>query len=140
MVASSGPWPGGMCGGTGMAMTKKSPKTLKAVEDKLRAEREELLVQIADLEKRAAGEDAGERVYDDIHGEPETATYERERVLSLLDNSRDLVEQVDVALEKINDGTYGICASCGKAIEAARVKALPHATLCISCKRREERR
>ena len=123
-----------------MAMTRKSPKTLKAVEDKLRAEREELLAQIADLEKRAAGEDAGVRVYDDVHGEPETATYERERVLSLLDNSRDLVEQVDIALEKISNGTYGICASCGKAIEAARVKALPHATLCISCKRREERR
>jgi DnaK suppressor protein len=122
-----------------MAMTRKSPKTLKAVEDRLRAEREELLVQIADLEKRASGEDAGVRVYDDVHGEPETATYERERVLSLLDNSRDLLEQVDVALEKIANGTYGICASCGKAIEAARVKALPHATLCIACKRREER-
>jgi DnaK suppressor protein len=120
-------------------MTRKSPKTLKAVEDRLRAEREELLVQIADLEKRASGEDAGVRVYDDVHGEPETATYERERVLSLLDNSRDLLEQVDVALEKIANGTYGICASCGKAIEAARVKALPHATLCIACKRREER-
>ena len=123
-----------------MAMTRKSPKTLKAVEDKLLTQREELLGQIADLEKRAAGEDAGERVYDDVHGEPETSTYERERVLSLLDNSRDLVEQVNVALEKINDGTYGICASCGKPIEAARVKALPHATLCIACKRREERR
>jgi DnaK suppressor protein len=122
-----------------MAMTRKSPKTLNAVEDKLRAEREELVVQIADLEKRAAGEDAGERVYDDVHGEPETATYERERVLSLLDNSRDLLEQVDVALEKITNGTYGVCSSCGKPIEAARVKALPHATLCIACKRREER-
>jgi DnaK suppressor protein len=123
-----------------MAMTKKSPKTLKAVEDKLRAEREELLVQIVELEQRAAGEDAGVRVYDDNHGEPETATYERERVLSLLDNSRDLLEQVNLALEKIDAGTYGVCESCGKAIEAARVKALPHASLCIACKRRDERR
>lgn len=135
MLASSGPatWT------HVMAQTKKSPKTLKAVEDKLRTEREELLVQIADLERRASGEDVG-RVYDDDYGEPETATYERERVLSLLDNSRDLLEQVDVALEKIEAGTYGICESCGKAIEAARVKALPHASLCIACKRREERR
>jgi DnaK suppressor protein len=123
-----------------MAMTRKSPKTLKAVEDKLRAEREELLVQIVDLEQRAAGEDAGEHVYDDNHGEPETATYERERVLSLLDNSRDLLTQVNLALEKIGAGTYGICESCGKTIEAARVKALPHASLCIACKRRDERR
>jgi len=123
-----------------MATTKKSPKAIKAVEDKLRAERSELLEQIADLERRAAGEDTGVRVYDDNHGEPETATYERERVLSLLDNSRDLLKQVDVALEKIEAGTYGICESCGKPIEAARVKALPHASLCIACKRRDERR
>jgi DnaK suppressor protein len=123
-----------------MTKTKKSPKTLKAIEEKLRAQRSELLHEIVDLERRAAGEDGGERVYDDNHGEPETATYDRERVLSLLDNSRDLVEQVDIALEKIEDGTYGICASCSKPIEAARLKALPHATLCIACKRREERR
>lgn len=123
-----------------MAKTKKSPKALKAVEDKLLAQRDELLQQIADLERRAAGEDEGERVYDDNHGEPETATYDRERVLSLLDNSRDLLEQVDVALERIRDETYGTCASCGKPIEAARLKALPHASLCIACKRREERR
>src|SRR5713226_5616099 len=97
-----------------MATTKKSPKTIKAVEDKLRAERDELVVQIADLERRAAGEETGVRVYDDDYGEPETATYERERVLSLLDNSRDLLKQVDVALEKIDAGTYGICESCGK--------------------------
>jgi DnaK suppressor protein len=123
-----------------MAQTKKSSKTLKAVEDKLRAEREELVAQIADLERRAAGEETGTRVYDDDHGEPETATYERERVLSVLDNSRDLLEQVETALEKIDGGTYGVCESCGKPIEAARIKALPHASLCIACKRREERR
>lgn len=124
-----------------MAQTKKSPKTLKAAEDKLRAEREELTQQIAELQARATGEETGPaRVYDDDPGEPETATYERERLLSLIDNAKDLRDQIDHALVRVADGSYGVCESCGKSIEAARLKALPHATLCISCKRRDERR
>lgn len=121
--------------------TKKSSKTLEAAETKLRAEREDLVHQLAELEARAAGDEAGgDRVYDDERGEPETATYERERVLSLVENVKDLLEQTDHALEKIAAGTYGTCEACGKSIEAARLKALPYASLCISCKRREERR
>lgn len=121
--------------------TKKSPKTLKAAEDKLRTEEGSLLHQIAELEARYAGEEDGNsHVYDDDFGDPETATYDRERGLSLLENARDLLEQVKHALRKIDDGTYGTCESCGKSIEAARLRALPHAILCISCKRKEERR
>lgn len=94
--------------------------------------------QVGELEARQSGDDETEG-YDD-EGEPETATYERERDLSLLENARTLLDQVDRALRKVAEGTYGVCESCGKKIEAARVKALPHASLCISCKRQEERR
>lgn len=115
--------------------TRKSAKTLKAIGEKLEAEREDLLHQLAELEHqrdRAEG-------YEDNGSEPETATYERERDLTLMENLRDLLDKVDHALAKIADETYGICESCGKNVEAARLKALPHATLCISCKRAEER-
>lgn len=121
-----------------MARTQKSRKTLESIESKLRAEREALLRQVGELEARQSG-DEGTEGYDD-EGEPETATYERERDLSLLENARDLLDKVDLALAKIAEGTYGVCASCGKSIEAARLRALPHASLCISCKRAEERR
>lgn len=121
-----------------MAKTQKSRKNLEPVEAELRADRENLLRQVGELEARQAGEEDSNG-YDD-EGEPETATYERERDLSLLENARDLLDKVDRALAKIADGTYGVCESCGKAIEAARLKALPHASLCISCKRKEERR
>lgn len=122
-----------------MAKTKKTrKKNLEAVEEKLGIERENLLRQIAELEARQSGEVPSDG-YDD-EGEPETATYERERDLSLLDNARDLLDRVNRALERIGDGTYGKCESCGKSIEAARLRALPHAVLCISCKREEERR
>jgi RNA polymerase-binding protein DksA len=124
-----------------MAKTSKRPKDLKPIEDKLRAEREGLQRQVSEIEARYYGEenvDVAARGTDE--GEPETVTTDRERDLSLLENTRDLLDQVDLALRKIGDGTYGKCASCGKSIEAARLKALPHASLCISCKRKEERR
>jgi DnaK suppressor protein len=121
-----------------MAKTQKGRKNLESVEEKLRSERESLLRQVGELEARQTGVENADG-YDDS-GDPETATYERERDLSLLENARDLLDQVDRALAKIADGTYGICESCGKSIEAARLRALPHASLCISCKRAEERR
>jgi DnaK suppressor protein len=120
-----------------MAKTQKRPKDFAAVEEKLVSERAELQRQIAEIEARYSGEEKTDQRDDE--GEPETITYERERDMSLLDNSRDLLDQVDRALEKIQAGTYGVCANCGKSIEAARLKALPHASLCISCKREEER-
>ena len=48
-------------------------------------------------------------------------------------------EEIDLALEKIDEGTYGLCEECGETIGLERLKALPFATLCIDCKRREER-
>lgn len=122
-----------------MARTK-SRKDLKPVEDKLRAEQESLARQIAEIEARFSGEENAEVALVTDEGEPETVTTDRERDLSLLENARDLLDQVERALAKIEAGTYGLCANCSKPIEAARLKALPHASLCIACKRREERR
>ena len=121
-----------------MARTRKPPKDIKSIEDKLRAERTSLQHQVSEIEARYYGEENGDVATDE--GEPETVTTDRERDLSLLENARDLLDQVDLALRRITEGTYGVCASCGKSIEAARLKALPHASLCISCKRKEERR
>lgn len=121
-----------------MAKTRKSKKTLKAFESRLTAEREDLLQQIAELEARRS-EDA-EATYDEDSVEPETATYERERDFTLLENLRDMLDKVDHALEKITDETFGMCEACGKTIEAARIKVLPSARLCITCQREEERR
>ena len=120
------------------AAAKKSTKDLSPVREQLTGERDELLRQIAEIEARYSGEETIEAGA--AEGEPETVTVDRERDLSLLENARDLLDQVDAALRKVEDGTYGKCARCGKSIEAARVKALPHASLCISCKRLEERR
>ena len=67
-------------------------------------------------------------------------TYEREHELSLTYNARDLLVQTERALARIEWGTYGSCESCGEPIGKARLQAFPRATLCVSCKQREERR
>jgi DnaK suppressor protein len=65
--------------------------------------------------------------------------YEREHELSLTYNARDLLVQTERALARIESGTYGVCESCGEPIGKARLQAFPRATLCVSCKQREER-
>ena len=67
-------------------------------------------------------------------------TFEREHELATTQNARDLLAQNEQALARIDAGTYGVCESCGQAIGKARLQAFPRATLCVSCKQREERR
>jgi RNA polymerase-binding transcription factor len=66
--------------------------------------------------------------------------FEREQELVLTQTARDLIDQTEHALERIDAGTYGVCESCGQAIGKARLMAFPKATLCVQCKQREERR
>jgi DnaK suppressor protein len=67
-------------------------------------------------------------------------TFEREHELALTHNSRELLAQNERAIARIEAGTYGTCESCGEPIGKARLQAFPRATLCVSCKQREERR
>ena len=78
--------------------------------------------------------------FDEEYADSGTATFERERDLSLENNIRDLLEKIGKALVRLDDGTYGTCERCGKPIEKARLKALPYANLCIKDKQAESRR
>jgi RNA polymerase-binding protein DksA len=67
-------------------------------------------------------------------------SFERDQELIVLNNEREKLAQIDRALARIADGTYGICESCGNPIGKGRAMAFPRATLCLTCKQREERR
>src|ERR671928_2105626 len=82
------------------------------------------------------GEDA---VYDNHLADTATETYDRELDYTLEENSEHVLAEIDAALKRIEDGTYGVCTNCGKQIEPERLEYLPYATLCIDDKRREER-
>ncbi|HNJ78050.1 MAG TPA: TraR/DksA C4-type zinc finger protein [Marmoricola sp.] len=69
-----------------------------------------------------------------------TASFERDQEMVIVNNARDMLQQSQHALERIGAGTYGICEECGNPIGKARLMAFPRATLCMSCKQREERR
>jgi RNA polymerase-binding protein DksA len=68
-----------------------------------------------------------------------TVTFDRELDYSLEENEERLLAAIDAALERIDEGTYGMCNTCGQPIGEERLEALPWTTQCIDCKRKEER-
>jgi DnaK suppressor protein len=100
----------------------------------LRAELGESQAQIAARLGDAATE-AG-----DDEADASSKLFEREHELALSNNTRELLEQTEHAIARIEAGTYGVCESCGKPVGKARLQAFPRATLCVACKQRQERR
>jgi len=107
---------------------------LNAHAGRLRAELEEQEIELAGL-MRDAGDGAG-------HDQADmgATSFERDQELTVVNNSREMLAQTERALARIADGSYGVCESCGNPIGKMRVMAFPRATLCMSCKQREERR
>ncbi|MDX6226709.1 MAG: hypothetical protein QOI76_99 [Frankiales bacterium] len=114
---------------------------LTEIRTELEEQARELRGEIDDAEvawhelQRDSGDGAG-----DDQADAGTKTFEREHELSLANNSRDLLAQVDRALSRLDNGTYGVCENCGQPVGKARLQAFPRATLCVTCKQREERR
>jgi len=70
--------------------------------------------------------------------ETATATLGREIDYTLGENSGEVLVQIDAALKRIDDGTYGTCTNCDNEIPVQRLEAYPWASLCIDCKRQAE--
>jgi RNA polymerase-binding protein DksA len=83
------------------------------------------------------GDDA---MYDNHLADTATVTYDRELDYTLEENSEHVLADIEAALQRIEDGTYGTCTNCGKQIAPERLEARPWATLCIDCQRERERR
>jgi DnaK suppressor protein len=127
-------------------MATKSPLTGKEInelKERLLEERADLQAQFREIEDSSFSGDqtelSGEAGFDEEFADAGTATFEREKDLSLVNNIRDLTERIDKALARIEEGTYGLCDRCGKPIEKARIKALPYVNLCLKDKQAEER-
>jgi DnaK suppressor protein len=127
--------------------TRKSPFTKKELDDfraRLNEERTELTGQLTELEESSFSSSqsdlSGEVGLGEEYADAGTATFEREKDLSIENNVRDLMIKIDKALERIDAGTYGLCDRCGKPIEKVRIKALPYASLCKADAQAESRR
>lgn len=76
---------------------------------------------------------------DDHMGDLATETFDRQLDYTLEDNAETVLAEIDGALRRIEDGTYGKCTVCGRPIDPERLEARPWATLCIDDQRRQER-
>jgi DnaK suppressor protein len=104
----------------------------------LESERANYLRQAESLQAEADSltedREPGDVQFDEESGEGDTLAVERERDLALSAQARAAIEQIDAAVEKIHNGTYGRCENCGTTIPKERLKALPYAALCVTCK------
>jgi RNA polymerase-binding transcription factor len=114
---------------------------LKKVRQQLEAEIAGLIAEISEAESAIAAR-LGDAVGDagDDQADAGAKTFQREHELALTQNARELLELSERALARMDDGSFGVCDSCGQAIGKARLQAFPRATLCVTCKQREERR
>jgi DnaK suppressor protein len=118
-----------------MAEAKLTKKEVEDLRARLLEEKEHLETQLATIveESFAATQSdiSGDVGLDDESADAGTATFEREKDLSIENNVRDLLRKIDGALKRMDEGTYGMCVRGGHPVEKARLKALPYAELCI---------
>lgn len=104
----------------------------------------------AELGQLARGADALQTTIDDVlrdtgggtgddQADSGAKAFEREQEMTLLAGIRESRFQAEQALQRIEDGSFGACESCGTAIGKLRLQAFPRATLCVSCKQHQER-
>ena len=116
-------------------------KELRQIRTEIEADvahlRQEITIAEADLVglMRDAGDGAG-----DDQADAGAKTFEREQEISLANNAREMLDQNLHAIERLDNGTYGVCESCGNPIGKLRLQAAPRATLCVTCKTKQERR
>jgi len=106
-------------------------------------ERTRVQAALENLREETAGslrDDAGEEsAYDNHLADTASVTYDREMDYTLEENSEEILREIDDALKRITEGTYGICENRGEQISPERLEAIPWTRLCIDCKRLEER-
>lgn len=122
----------------------EEPWTPEEIEE----QRQELVDELARLEKRieeseaelaellSGGNDGAGRDPADVG----SSNFERDQELSLAHNVREMADQLRLALTLFDQNEYGYCEVCGEPIGKGRLQVFPRATLCVTCKQREERR
>lgn len=140
--------------------TKKAPSSAPSVDlpvregeepwtaEEIVEQREALAEELERLEKKIAiteeelsevlkgGTDGAGRDPADLG----SSNFERDQEVALAQNAREMADQARLALHLFDDGNYGLCEVCGNPIGKGRLQVFPRATLCVTCKQREERR
>lgn len=128
-----------------MKPKKLDKKTLEVYKTLLLKKREELQGDITHIseetlkksQKDASGDISG---YSFHMADVATDNYDREFSLGLASKERNVLFEINHALDKLQEGTFGLCESCKKSISKVRLKAVPYATLCLKCQQLKEKK
>ena len=116
-------------------MNQEFRKRLEQEQSRLKEEIERLRTDNPILGEMAKSESGG---YGNLMADDASDTFELEKTLALQRNLQILLQKTGRALQKLDQGTYGLCDECNNPIDPARLEALPQANLCIQCKARQE--
>ena len=117
-------------------------------DEELKEIREDLVFDIARMERAIrTAEKALEKLFDEgtegagrDPADVGSTNFERDQEMSLVQNARDMLDQAQTALRLFDTGGYGWCDACGQPVGKDRLMVFPRATMCVTCKQREERR
>lgn len=119
---------------------KLTRRELQKFKGLLLAKRNELLGNVSSMEIEALRRESSDLSKLPIHmADLGTDNYDQEFTLGLMDSERKLVKEIDEALDRTENGTYGICEGSGEPIPKARLDAIPWAKYCVACARLLER-
>lgn len=114
------------------------------LRERLEQEKARLTGEVQDLGNREQerGREAAEevRAYSNHPGDESSDLFDQERDMTLQRNLESLLEEVDVALHRMDEGTYGTCVDCGKEIPIERLESKPSAIRCVEDQQKEDRR
>jgi len=118
-------------------------KQLEHYKNLILTKRRELVEQLEKLKNSglntAVRDGSGDHSSYTLHmADQGTDTMEREKQYMFASREQNFLYHLDLALERIEKGEFGMCISCGKEIGADRLEAVPHVRLCIDCKSKEE--
>jgi DnaK suppressor protein len=106
----------------------------EAIADRLNHERERLIHQLSELGATEDGDLRRDVEFEEGFADAAAATAERTEVIGIVESIKRMVDEIDAALARVHDGTYGTCASCGREIPAARLDYRPESIHCVDCK------
>lgn len=118
------------------------PEQLKSYRQRLLQLRQATERSLADLQQ-GLGQELRDSIvelssYDNHPADIATETFERGKDLALREVQANLLQAVDSALDRIDDGSFGYCTVCGRGIPEERLQAVPYATSCVQCQRAQE--
>ena len=107
-----------------------SKKDMEKYRRALVAKKDEISEEL--VKNKDAGQESSDEATQDI-ADKATSSYTKEFLFSLSDSERTLVQQIDQALSRIDEGTYGTCTHCGTPLMEKRLEAVPWTLYCVDC-------